>query len=233
MSSEAGARSFQEASRQQTSLMSGLEKHTLLWLAARMPAWVNSDHLTAIGFASTIGAGLAYWYARTNPVVGLSAVCLFLVTNWFGDSLDGTLARYRNCQRPRYGFYVDHIADALGTSFLLGGLALSGLMSIEVAAPLLVAYLVLSIESYLTTYTMGKFQISYGMFSPTELRILLGIGNVYAMFRPPLGRIMGQQFLLFDIGGVIGIVGIVGMLAYSILKHTLQLYGEEPIPKAK
>jgi len=220
---------FQEASREQTSLLSGLEKQTLLWLAARMPPAINSDHLTLIGLLSTLGAGLSYWYARYQPVPGLLLACAFLVANWFGDSLDGTLARYRNKQRPRYGFYVDHIVDAFGTTFLLGGLALSGYMSVTVALPLLVIYLILSIESYLTTYTMGKFQISYFKFSPTELRILLCIGNLYMLYDPH-AVIAGQRMLLFDVGGLVGMAGMSLMLVVTVIRHTRELYKAEPIP---
>ena len=108
----------------------------------------------------------------------------FLVLNWFGDSLDGTLARVRNRQRPRYGFYVDHILDALGMSFLMAGLALSGYMSPLVAGTFLILYLLLSIEIYLATYTIGTFHLSYWRFGPTELRILLVIGNLFALWRP-------------------------------------------------
>jgi len=220
---------FKEATRAQTSILAPLEKKTLLWLAARMPAWVNSDHLTLLGLLSTVGAALSYWYSSTAPATGLILASLFLATNWFGDSLDGTLARYRNRQRPRYGFYVDHIVDAFGTSFLVGGLALSGYMSPSIAMPVLVLYLILSIESYLTTYTIGKFQISYWKFSPTELRILLCIGNLFVLWRP-YGDLLGRQYLVFDIGGVVGIAGMVLMLVTTVTRHTIQLYKAERLP---
>ncbi|MBM3810911.1 MAG: CDP-alcohol phosphatidyltransferase family protein [Acidimicrobiia bacterium] len=220
---------FKEAARAQTSFLAPLEKKKLLWLAARMPASVNSDHLTGLGLLSTIGAGLGYWYASRDPVIGLLFVCAMLVANWFGDSLDGTLARYRNRQRPRYGFYVDHIVDAFGTTFLMGGLALSGFMSPSIAMPLLVVYLILSIESYLTTYTIGKFQISYWKFSPTELRILLCIGNLVLLWRP-YAELLGRNFLIFDIGGVVGLIGMVAMLISAVARHTAQLYREERLP---
>jgi phosphatidylglycerophosphate synthase len=216
---------FREAGREQTSLLAGMEKRTLLWLAHRMPASVNSDHLTALGLASTLGAGACYVAAAVQPAF-LLAVCAFLAINWFGDSLDGTLARVRNRQRPRYGFYVDHIADAFGTSFILGGLSLSGYMNPFLALALLVVYLVLSIDSYLTTYTMGKFQISYFKFSPTELRILLAVGNV-ALLRWPYGTLGGFRFLLFDAGAVVGLAGMVAMLLVSVWRHTARLYEEE------
>src|ERR1700739_3147101 len=116
---------FTEARRIQQSFLATAEKKTLLWLAARTPPWINSDHLTLIGLLAMAGAGAGYWWSKSNPVwLMLVVVCLAL--NWLGDSLDGTLARYRNQCRPRYGFYVDHIVDAFSAFFLLGGLALSG-----------------------------------------------------------------------------------------------------------
>ncbi len=208
------------------SFLSALEKRTLIWLAQRMPAAVNSDHLTSLGLLSLIGAGLSYWYAREHQI-GLVLVIGFLITNWFGDSLDGTLARVRNRQRPRYGFYVDHIVDMFGTLFLLGGLGMSGFMSHSVATALIVVYFMLSIEVYLTTYTIGTFHLSFWKFSPTELRILLCIGNLVLLAGETTGRIGDREFLLFDIGGLVGLAGMTLMLLWAVYKHTVQLYNEE------
>ncbi|MFH1018925.1 MAG: CDP-alcohol phosphatidyltransferase family protein, partial [Pseudomonadota bacterium] len=176
-------KSFREASRAQLSLLAPLEKKCLIWLAQHTPRWINSDHLTALGLVSLLGAGLSYWYSRFDRS-GLLLAIVFLVLNWLGDSLDGTLARVRNRLRPKYGFYVDHVVDAFGTFFLLVGLGLSGYMSERIAAGLLIAYFLLSIEVYLATYTIGTFHLSFWKFSPTELRILLCIGNVVLFFRP-------------------------------------------------
>src|ERR1700693_2249031 len=145
---------FREAERKQLSFLAAMEKKTLIWLALRMPAWVNSDHLTMLGFVAMFAAGLCYWAAGSDRRA-LILVIVALAVNWFGDSLDGTLARVRNRLRPRYGFYVDHITDAIGTFFLMGGLALSTYMSPSIALGLLIAYFLLSIEVYLTTYTIG------------------------------------------------------------------------------
>src|SRR6266853_858028 len=138
---------FADAVRLQESFTARSERKALAWLAARLPLWVNSDHLTLLGFVAMILAGACYALARTNRV-GLILATIFLALNWFGDSLDGTLARVRNRLRPRYGFYVDHITDAIGTFFLMGGLALSTYMSPYIALGLLIAYLLLSIEVY-------------------------------------------------------------------------------------
>ena len=219
---------FQEAARAQVSFLAPMEKRCLIWLAHRTPAAINSDHLTVLGLVALLGAGLSYWYARYSQT-GLLLVVVCLAFNWLGDSLDGTLARVRQRQRPRYGFYVDHIVDAFGTFFLLGGLALSGYMSPAIAAGLLIAYFLLSIEVYLATYTIGTFHISFWKFSPTELRILLMIGNL-ALLRWPMGRLFGHTWPLFDIGGAIGIGGMVLMLVVSVIRHTIFLYRAEPLP---
>jgi archaetidylinositol phosphate synthase len=218
---------FQEAARAQLSLLAPLEKKVLVWLAHRMPAFVNSDHLTALGLLSLFGAGLSYWYARYNKA-GLVMVCAFLILNWFGDSLDGTLARVRNRQRPRYGFYVDHVVDMFGTLFLLGGLALSGYMSPAVAIGCLLAYFMLTIEVYLATHTIGTFHLSFWKFSPTELRILLAIGSLVLLWRPQ-AALFGYRAPLFDVGGAIGIAGMVLMLLVSVARHTVHLYRAEPL----
>jgi phosphatidylglycerophosphate synthase len=219
---------FHEAGRAQVSLLAPLEKRCLIWLAHRTPRWINSDHLTALGLLALLGAGLSYWYARWNRL-GLLLVILCLVLNWLGDSLDGTLARVRNKQRPRYGFYVDHVIDAIGTFFLLAGLGLSGYMSERIAAGLLIVYFMLTIEVYLATYTIGTFHLSFWKLSPTELRILLMIGNVALLFRPVVG-VFGARYRLFDIGGLVGILGMTLMLITAVVKHTLILYRSERVP---
>src|SRR5579864_3053125 len=145
---------FREAKRTQESFLAALEKRSLLWLAARTPFWINSDHLTLLGLVAMAGAGAGYWWSRTNPA-GLFVVIACLAVNWFGDSLDGTLARFRNCQRPRYGFYVDHMVDSFGALFLLSGLALSSYMSWSIAVALLISFYLLSVNAYLAAYSLG------------------------------------------------------------------------------
>jgi archaetidylinositol phosphate synthase len=220
---------FKDAARAQQSFLSGLEKKTLLWMAAHTPPWINSDHLTVLGLISLLGAGLSYWYASLDERA-LLLVIAFLITNWVGDSLDGTLARYRQRQRPRYGFYVDHVVDMFGTFFLLGGLGLSGYMHPWIAAGLIIGYFMLSIEVYLTTYTIGTFHISFWKFSPTELRILLAIGNLFLLTMGPDVLLAGRTMRLFDVGGVIGITGMLFMLLWAVYRHTVHLYNEERLP---
>lgn len=221
---------FRDARRELTSLLSAMEKRCLIWMAERMPGRINSDHLTALALAAMIGAGLGYWWAGFNPWAGLLAVNLCLAINWFGDSLDGTLARVRQHQRPRYGFYVDHIVDAFGTLFLIGGMSLSGYMSPYVALALLVAYFLLSIEIYLATYALGTFRISYFKLGPTELRIILALGNLVLLFHPT-ATILGRQYLLFDVGGVVAVIGLLITAVLAAIGHARELYRAEPIPR--
>lgn len=217
---------FKDAKRKQESLLAAREKQALIWMAERLPAWINSDHLTILGSVGMILTGVSYGLARWNRYAVLLAT-FFLFVNWFGDSLDGTLARVRNRLRPRYGFYVDHVTDSLGTSVLFAGLGFSGLMSPMVAVALLIAFLLLSIEIYLATYTLGAFRLSHFKWSPTELRILLAIGNVAVLFRPV---VMGNRYLLFDVGGAIGAGGMLLIMLVSFIRNTGTLYREERLP---
>ncbi len=219
---------FKDASRIIVSVLAPAEKRTLRFLAARMPAAINSDHLTALALVAMLGAGLSYWYSRYSPA-GLVLVAVCLALNWFGDSLDGTLARYRNHQRPRYGYYVDHVVDAFGALFLLGGLALSGYMHPMVAMGLLVGFLMLSVETYLAAHVLGEFRITHFRVGPTEMRILLAIGTLWLLVKPVV-NIAGEQYRLFDVGGAIGIAGMTVTLVTTALVHARQLYRAEPMP---
>ena len=156
---------------------------------------------------------------------------LFLAVNWFGDSLDGTLARVRNRQRPRYGFYVDHVIDTFGALFLTSGLAFSGYMSTAIAAGLLIVFYMLSIEVYLATYTIGTFHLSFWIFGPTELRLVLAIGNLVLYFSDSSTvKLIGGEYRLFDVGGAVGIVGMALMLIVATIRHTRMLYHGEMLP---
>ncbi len=219
---------FKNATRLQESFSAGAERKMLLWLAARMPSWIHSDHLTLLGFVCMFLAGASYALARWNQV-GLILATLCLALNWFGDSLDGTLARVRNRQRPRYGFYVDHIIDTFGASFLMSGLAVSGYVDWRIATGMLFAFLMLSIEVYLATYTLGTFRLSFWKFGPTEIRILLALGNVALCFRPMV-TVLGSPYRLFDVGGVIAIAGMAIMLVVATVCHIVTLYREERLP---
>ncbi len=218
---------FKSARRVNQALTAKLEKRVLQWTAERAPGWVNSDQLTALGLCAQIAAGACYAIARLDRWALLPAiVCLAL--NWLGDSLDGTLARVRKQERPRYGFYVDHMVDIFGSVALMCGLGCSGLLHWPVAIAMLIAFLILAGESYLATYTLGSFQLSQGVFGPTEIRILLALGSLAAL-RSPYSTVLGHRVLLFDLGGAIAAVGMGAMAVRVTLHHTAQLYRQEPL----
>ena len=218
-----------QESRVQESWTAAPERRVLRWLAARTPSGIGPDHLTLLGLAAQVGAGVCYALASRNRYALLGVIaCLAL--NWLGDSLDGTLARVRQCQRPRYGFYVDHMVDSFGALALMGGLALSGCMHPWIAMGLLVAFLMLSIQSYLATHALGEFRLSFWRFGPTELRILLAVGNLALLWKPMVNLPSGR-FRLFDVGGAIGLAGMSLMLLFFTAQNTVRLYREERISR--
>jgi phosphatidylglycerophosphate synthase len=216
---------FRNATRVQQALTAAVERRALLWLARRTPQRVSPDHLTALGFAAQICAGACYALARWNKYA-LLAVVICIAVNWLGDSLDGTLARHRAKLRPRYGFYVDHMVDTFGAAALMTGLAISRYMHWQIAVGMLVAFLVLSVETYLAAYTLHEFRLSHALFGPTEIRILLMIGTVVLLFHP-YAHLWGRDFLLFDVGGAIAAAGMFGMAVIATIRHAVQLYFEE------
>ena len=219
---------FQSAQRINRSMTAAIEKRALVCMAEHAPAWLTSDQLTVLGLSAQVGAGICYALSRYNRYA-LLLVILCIALNWLGDSLDGTLARVRRQQRPRYGFYVDHVVDIFGSVALMTGLAYSGLLHWQIAMAMLIAFLLLSSESYLATYTLSRFQMSQGLFGPTEIRILLNIGNL-ALLRSPYSTLLGHRFLLFDVGGTIAALGMFVMAIAITTRHTVTLYRQEPLP---
>ena len=192
-----GNRSQAQPVREARSLTATAEKQLLVWIAKRLPGWVSSDQLTALGFVACLLGGVCYRLSAVDPIF-LHGVNACLLLNWFGDSLDGTLARVRRCERPRYGFYVDHLLDAVGIALLCAGLAFSGLANPGIAATLLIAYLLFSAHIALAAATGGVFRIAYGGLGGTELRILLAIANLVALEWPRF-EAFGFGLRLFDI----------------------------------
>lgn len=212
--------------REHGSLLAGTEKTALVWMARRLPRWVNSDHLTLLGFVAMLFAGIAYAAASRYPWA-LFFVALALALNWFGDSMDGTVARVRNQQRPRYGYYVDHVLDMVGTFSLLGGLALSGYMNPLLALAMLAAYMTAAAEEFLATHVRRVFHLSFLGFGPTELRIILAAGSLYLLYQPWVNLGSLGSYRLFDVGGAIAIVGLVMKVVISAIRNTRALYSEE------
>jgi phosphatidylglycerophosphate synthase len=214
--------------RRNDSALAAIEKRCLVWIAQRLPRGVGSDHLTLLGLSAMIGVGLAFAASSRDSRV-LYLVPALLALNWFGDSLDGTVARVRNQQRPRYGYYVDHTADIVGAAALFSGLALSGGMQPLIALALLVAYLAAMAEVFLATHVTHVFRLATFGFGPTELRIVLAVGALALVGRPSvevpgLGRVA-----LFDVGGVIATIGIVCAFFASAVRTAAALAREERI----
>jgi len=216
------------AEHQRTSqfILAGFERRVLPWLAARMPRWVLPDHLTGLGLAASTFIAAAYMLSNQDAR-WLWAASAALVVQWFGDSLDGNLARYRKIQRPRYGYYLDHLTDAYSTLAIGLGLGLSPYMLLSVGLAIAVAYLVLSINVYLETFVFGEFSFSYGSLGPTEVRVILIALNTAAfLVGPGQFKLFGFDVTAFDIVGATIAVGMLLMLlvrAGGNLKKLAQL----------
>jgi len=204
------------------AMTADVEKRLLVWIAGRLPGWINSDHLTALGALAMLGVGLCFWTG------GAALVCVIplLAANWFGDSLDGTVARVRNRQRPRYGYYVDHVLDAVGFAALFAGLVLGGHMTPLIGVGLLAAYYLLLVEIALATHARGTFRISFFSIGPTELRLLLALGTLQLM-RSAVVAVAGHRWLLFDVGGAVGIAGFLFTFVQAAIRNGSALYEEE------
>ena len=194
-----------------------IEKPVLLWLAARMPAWVTSDMLTGVGTLGSILIFVSYWLTNKNENF-LWLACFGFFVNWFGDSLDGTLARYRQIERPKYGFYIDHVVDAYNEVLVFLGLAVSPFVRFELATLALIGYLLLSILVYITTCVMGEFRISYGKLGPTEARLIAVSANILVFFvGNPKIRLLGITTTIYDWLAIV----VIGILAIILATTTV------------
>jgi phosphatidylglycerophosphate synthase len=212
------------------SFTAAVEKRLLTWIAIRLPPWVTSDGLSALGLAAMLAVAVSFGALRWTPWASVPIV-VSLAVNWFGDSLDGTLARVRRQERPRFGYYVDHVIDLAGTALLMIGVAGSGLMNPLLALAVLVGYVLVSAESYLATHAAGVFRMSFLGFGPTELRLVLAIGAVKCARSPFVDLFGGPTVRLFDVGGVITIVGLAIAFATAAVRNTRALHRAEPLPR--
>jgi phosphatidylglycerophosphate synthase len=208
--------------REHNSVLAAPEKRLLIRIAGRLPAWINSDHLTFTGAAAMLGIGLCYWAGGG----ALLMVIPLLVVNWFGDSLDGTLARVRKQERPRYGYYVDHVLDAVGFACLFGGLMLGGQLGVVPGLGFLAAYYLVVAEISMATHARGIFQMSFLKVGPTELRILLAAGTLQLM-RSSGVTLFGHHWRLFDVGAVTAAAGLLIAFAAAAVRNGAALYREE------
>jgi phosphatidylglycerophosphate synthase len=216
---------YREARREHRALTAEAEKRLLVWMAERLPAGVSPDHLTCLGLLGHLVGGIGYALVPRSPH-WLHLANAGLVLNWLGDSLDGTVARVRRRLRPRYGFYVDHMVDALGMLLLLVGLAFSGLVTPWVALALLLAYYFLTINMGFATHALGVFKISFGPLGGTELRILLVLVNLAVLVRPRLA-LGGRELLTFDLIALAASVGVAFTALRSAAQVTKRLYEME------
>ena len=214
--------------REHRSLLAAAEKRLLVAIAKRLPAWVTSDQLTVLALAAMGAAGVGFVLARWDTrALWISLIAL--VVNWFGDSLDGTLARVRRAERPRFGFYIDHVVDIIGSAAFFGGLACSPFMSPTIALGVLVAYLLVSAEVYLATAVHGVFRMSFAGMGPTELRILLAAGILVLLWNPGAAVTALGSRPLFEVGGIVAIAGLSVALLASVRQNAVALARSEPV----
>ena len=213
--------------RDHRSVLADAEKRLLIRIAKRLPSFINSDHLSGLALMSMLAAGPAFALIGDVPWAPGLFIAL-LAVNWFGDSLDGTLARVRDQQRPKYGYYVDHVIDLAGTAALVAGMAASGMMTPAIAYAVLAAYFMVAAESFLGTHSLGVFRMSFAGFGPTELRILLAIGAL-KVARNPVVHLFGVDALLLDVGGVVAILGLLIAFVTAAVRSGVALYKAEPL----
>lgn len=219
---------LKEAKREAKFLVARFEQWALPRIAARLPRWVMPDHLTALGVLSATWIAFCYMKSNANPL-WLYGASVGIVLHWFGDSLDGTLARVRRIQRPRYGFYLDHLTDAYSTTAIGLGLGLSPYMLLSVGFAGVIAYLMLSINVYLETYIFGRFKYGYGSLGPTEARLALLLLNLLAGGLSPLPfRLFGVEMTAFDIGGIVVTFVMLGLLLSRGVRNLQELARDEP-----
>src|SRR4051812_31754444 len=221
-----------DAVREPNFLLARHEKRVLTAIARRLPRWVLPDDLTALGVASAIGICIAYLATNGNHA-WLWVASALLVVHWLGDSLDGTLARVRGIERPRYGYYLDHLVDALATAVIGIGLGLSPWMLLAVGLVIVVAYLVLSINTYLETHAFGVFSLGYGRLGPTEARVGLIVLNTLIALGVGLGfHVAGLGLTVLDLVGL-GIAGaMLAGLAARAARNLRRLAELEPPQRA-
>jgi phosphatidylglycerophosphate synthase len=217
-----------DAPRQKTFLLARLEARVLEWIARRLPAWVMPDHLTGLGVAAAAGIAAAYALSNRDPL-WLWAASGLLVVHWLGDSLDGTLARVRRSERPRYGYYLDHLVDAVATALIGVGLGVSPYMLLVTGLVIVIAYLVLSINTYLETQALGVFSLGYGRLGPTEARAgLVLVNTLLALGLAPAVSLLGIGITVLDVAGLAIAGAMLAVLGVRAARNLRELAEREP-----
>lgn len=223
----------ENAQRIQTSLLNRAEKKVLIWLAERMPVWITSDMLTWLGFFAAVTYALFCWLANRNVnYLWLSSLCLVL--NWFGDALDGSVARVRCIQRPKYGFFIDHSIDALTTCLFCIGLGISPIMKLNIALFIMLGYLSLSLYTYICTMLLAEFRLTYASLGPTEVRLILiavSILYIYNPFSSIVINVFGNAWTVYDIVGALVALILFSIFIFSIIRDAGKLKKEESSPE--
>ena len=230
----------EQSKRIQTSVLNAAEKKVLLWLAARQPKWMTSDMLTWIGVAGAVIVAVGYVLSNYN-VFWLWLASFGFFINWYGDSLDGTLARYRNIQRPVYGFFLDHTIDGMTMTIMCVGAGLSEMLNLYVAFAVLAVYLLLSISVYINAHLKGEFKLTYAGMGPTEFRLILVLVNTMFIYIRPLRefvlniRILGTNISLgaFDIIGIIIFIILILIYFDNFVKDAKEYAETDPLKKWK
>jgi phosphatidylglycerophosphate synthase len=216
------------AEREPNFLVANVEKRLLRAIAGRLPRWIVPNDLTRLGVAAAIAICAAYQLSNDSRM-WLWVASALLVVHWLGDSLDGTLARVRRIERPRYGYYLDHLVDALSTAAIGIGLGLSPFMLLSVGTLIVVAYLVLSINVYLESYALGRFSIGYGKVGPTEMRLLLiALNTALALGLDLRVTIAGTAVTALDLAGIVIATGMIVLLAGRAWRNLRALAEAEP-----
>lgn len=205
----------EQSNRIQTSVLNSLEKKILVWLAERQPKWMTSDILTYLGVLGSVVVALGYALSNFN-IAWLWLATFGYVVNWYGDSLDGTLARVRHTQRPIYGFYLDHCVDGVTMSIMCIGAGLSDMLNLSIAMCVLVVYLLLSISVYINSHLKGEFKLTYAGMGPTEFRIIMMIINTLFIYITPL-REFAVDTTIFGVSVSLGSFDFVGLAILFIL----------------
>ena len=222
-----------KASREPNFLLAKVEKRALQAMARRLPRWVLPDDLTALGVAAALGICAAYQLSNESEA-WLWVASALLVVHWVGDSLDGTLARVRGIERPRYGYYLDHLVDAISTALIGIGLGLSPYLLLAVGTLIVVAYLTLSINVYLESQAFGRFSIGYGLIGPTEVRVILIVLNTLLALGAGLDfTLVDLHMTVFDLVGLAIAGTMIALLLGRAFRNLRELAREEPAARRR
>ena len=219
-------RDIKQHERVNEPLTAPIERPALQWLARHSPPWITPDVLTTLGVIGSVMCFAGYWLS-SGSAWWLWFVNLGFIVNWYGDSLDGTLARYRKIERPKFGFYIDHTVDAVSEFLVIIGIGMSPYMRVDIAAFALIGYLLMSVHVYVRTAVEGVFKISYGIFGPTELRIIIMAVNVAIFFAQDFFTSeVARGLMPFDIVGIVLAVALTAVFLVSSMQHAVRLAAE-------